>query len=71
MEQKEHESDDCELLIEPRPMIQVFLNKAGTVTVSVTSIHESLDRVEADSIALPLECCEEVGNALIKLANTR
>ncbi|OXJ16315.1 hypothetical protein CFB45_07040 [Burkholderia sp. HI2500] len=72
MEQEHHQDDgNVELVIEHRPSIQVFRNRAGSVTVSVTSISESLEHVTSDSVAIPLECCEEVGNALIALANKR
>lgn len=58
-----------ELLIEARPEILVGLNKEGTVDIIVNSMNEQSDSIQREAVRIPLECCDEIGNALIALAS--
>ncbi|HDR9199642.1 hypothetical protein NX868_10355 [Burkholderia thailandensis] len=69
MEEHNNVEPPLELLIEARPEILVGLNKAGTVDIIVNSMNEASDSIQRESVCIPLECCDEIGNALIALAS--
>ncbi|WP_431018213.1 hypothetical protein [Burkholderia gladioli] len=61
--------EHVELVIDSRPMIQVYLNRGGEVVVSVTGLDASLERVDSNYVCIPVDCCEDVGKALLAIAD--
>ncbi|MGT2429271.1 hypothetical protein ACU4HD_12090 [Cupriavidus basilensis] len=60
--------DHLTLVIEARPEIQVFVAKNEKVSISVTGVRESRMETEQEIVQIPLDCAEQVGNALINIA---
>ncbi|VVE10124.1 hypothetical protein [Pandoraea commovens] len=69
MEENKNVDPPLELLIEARPEVLVGLNRHGTVDIIVNSIGESGESVERGAVCFPVECCEDIGNALIAIAS--
>lgn len=69
MEENKEVDPPLELLIEARPQIMVGVNRHGTVDIIVNSMGDSIDSIEHGAVCFPVDCCEEIGNALIAIAS--
>lgn len=55
------------LVIADRPQISVELNSLGEISISVASISNDMERVEFHEVFIPIDCAEQVANAMLKL----
>lgn len=62
-------SEHLTMIIEPRPEIHVFVAKNERISILVKEVGEATDAVEEGIVQIPLDCAEQVGNALIEIAN--
>ncbi|MGI0509069.1 hypothetical protein ABY44_39235 [Burkholderia sp. ZZQ-2] len=60
-----------ELLIEARPEIMVAPTSDGKVEIIVNSMDVDSQQVVREEVVFPLECAEQVAEALIALAKRR
>ncbi|KGE06464.1 hypothetical protein LA03_31735 [Burkholderia gladioli] len=60
-----------ELLIEARPEIMVAPTHDGNVEIIVNSMDVDSQQVVREQVEFPLECAEQVAEALIALAKRR
>ena len=55
------------LVVEMRPQITVEMNNRGEVVISTSGIADDFEHVEINDIAFPVECAEDVANAILEL----
>ncbi|HDV6327468.1 TPA: hypothetical protein RJR39_003561 [Burkholderia cenocepacia] len=60
-----------ELLIEARPEIMVAPTSDGKVEIIVNSMDVDSQQVVREEVVFPIECAEQVAEALIALAKRR
>lgn len=58
------------LVLEARPEIQVFVAKNERISIVVHEIREDMDGVTSDVVQIPIDCAQQVGEALIKIAES-
>lgn len=61
-------NDSNDFFIEARPSVSVFVAENGNLQINVTRINEREDKVEFNSVELPLECVQQVAEAMLRIA---
>ena len=71
MTENKNQQPPLELLIEARPEIMVAPTNDGKVEIIVNSMDEDSEKVVRGEVVFPLDCAEQVAEALIALAKRR
>ncbi|POS10205.1 hypothetical protein [Burkholderia gladioli] len=67
MSDKANQPPPLELLIEARPEIMVGPTVDGRIEIIVNSIDENSEHVQRNSVAFPVDCAEQIAQALLRL----